>query len=366
MKASNDNNRKRLKLVVSDFHLGAGHRNSDGSINILEDFFHDREFIEFINYFSSGEYENADVELIINGDFFNLLMIDFEEVEPEIVTERVALRRMRKIMKGHLATINAMKYFQSLPFKNLSFVMGNHDPGILFPSVQDLIREYCGKDVRFFLDSYEFDGIYVEHGNQYEVANAFDRKQYFLTKGLAEPVLNQPWGTYFLVHVVNTIKRDKRHFDKVLPFSTYMRWLIVYDLRFSLKIFWMIIRFFFISRFKNDPRRNTSLRQTLSILLEAPVFPDLDEAAERILMTRDDIRTVIFGHNHRPAFREVAPGKLYINTGTWNEMTHLELDRIGNRLMCTFAFIEFIDNQAQASLRVWKGRRRLSVEADVA
>ncbi len=357
---------RKIKLVVSDLHLGAGHRNPNGSINILEDFFHDREFIEFLEYFGSGMYENAEVELILNGDFFNLLMIDFVEVDPDVITELVALRRMKRIMEGHKATMNALRYFHSLNGKSLTFIMGNHDPGILFPSVQELIRKYTGEKTRFFLEAYEFDGVYVEHGNQYEVANMFDRNKYFLTENLPQPVLNQPWGTLFLVHVINTIKRSKPHFDKVLPFGTYLKWLLLYDFSFGMRIVRMILSFFFKSRFRNDPRRNNSLQQTLNILLEAPVFPDLDEAAERILATREDIHTVIFGHNHRPAFRTFGPGKEYVNTGTWNAMTHLEVDRIGTRLVCTFAMIEYVGLRPQVSLKVWRGKRKLTAEVDVA
>ncbi|MGA0163336.1 MAG: metallophosphoesterase [Bdellovibrionota bacterium] len=358
----------KIKLVVSDFHLGSGARNADGSLNVLEDFFHDREFIEFLEHYSSGDFEDIEVELIFNGDFFNLLMIDYEEPDPEVVTELVALRRMKKIMDGHKATMNALRYFNSLEGKKLVFVMGNHDPGILFPSVQELIRKYVGESARFFLDAYVFDGVYIEHGNQYEVANAFDRNQYFLTKDLPEPVLNQPWGTHFLVHVINTVKRGKPHFDKVLPFPAYLKWLLLYDRSFFFKVFWMILRFFFISRFRNDPRKNTSFLQTLKILLEAPVFPDLDEAAEKILATREDLHTVIFGHNHRPVHRQFANQKEYINTGTWNEMTHLELDRLGTRLQCTFALISYSDAslKPQVSLKVWNGKHRLHVEQDVA
>jgi UDP-2,3-diacylglucosamine pyrophosphatase LpxH len=357
---------KAIKLVVSDFHLGAGHRKPDGSLNILEDFFYDREFIEFLQHYSNGDYESIPVELIVNGDFFNLLMIDFEEVDQDVITELVALRRMKAIMDGHKAMMNAMKYFNTLPEKSITFIMGNHDPGILFPSVQSLIREYIGEDIRFHLDAYEFDGIYVEHGNQYEVANSFDRSQYFLTKGLPEPVLNQPWGTHFLVNVINKIKRDRPHFDKILPFSIYLRWLLIYDIRFFFGTCFEILKFFFSSRFQNDPRRNASFLQTLKILLEAPVFPDLDDAAERILLTRQEIRTVIFGHNHRPVFRQFAPGKEYINTGTWNEMTNLEVDRLGTRLVCSFALIEYFDSRVETSLKIWKGFKRLQVEADVA
>jgi UDP-2,3-diacylglucosamine pyrophosphatase LpxH len=358
----------KIKLVVSDFHLGSGSRNADGSLNVLEDFFHDREFIEFLEHYSQGDFEKLEVELIFNGDFFNLLMIDYEEPDPEVVTELVALRRMKRIMEGHRAVMNALRYFNSLPDKKLVFVMGNHDPGILFPSVQELIRSYVGESARFFLDAYVFDGVYVEHGNQYEVANAFDRSQYFLTENLPEPVLNQPWGTHFLVHVINTVKRGKPHFDKVLPFPAYLKWLLLYDRHLFFKVLWMIIRFFFISRFKNDPRKNTSLRQTIKILVEAPVFPDLDEAAEKILETRDDLHTVIFGHNHRPVHRQFRDGKEYVNTGTWNEMTHLELDRLGTRLQCTFALIAYSQKllKPQVSLKVWNGRQRLHVEQDVA
>jgi UDP-2,3-diacylglucosamine pyrophosphatase LpxH len=357
---------KKIKLVVSDFHLGAGHRNADGSINILEDFFHDREFIEFLEYFGTGPYADSEVELILNGDFFNLLMIDYEEIDPDVITELVALRRMKKIMEGHKATMNALRYFQSLPQKQLTFVMGNHDPGILFPSVQTLISSYVGEKARFFLESYEFDGIYVEHGNQYEVANQFNRNKYFLTKDLPAPVLNQPWGTLFLVHVVNKIKRTKPHFDKVLPFGTYLKWLLLYDFRFGIRTIWMIVQFFFKSRFRDDPRRKNTLGQTLEILLEAPLFPDLDDAAERILATREDIHAVIFGHNHRPTFRQFGPGKEYINTGTWNEMTNLAVDRLGSRLVCTFALIEYGSRLPAVSLKIWRGRRKPYVEVDVA
>lgn len=356
----------RIKLIVSDFHLGAGPRNPDGSVNILEDFFHDREFMEFLEYFSSGQYADVEVEVILNGDFFNLLQIDFDEVDADVVSELTALRRMRRIMEGHRSMMNALRYFQSLPGKSLTFVMGNHDPGIIFPSVQNLIREFVGESARFYLESYEFDGVYVEHGNQYEVANQFDRKEYLLRRHLPQPVLNQPWGSYFLVHVVNQIKRVKPQFDKVLPFGTYLRWLFLYDLKFALQLMTRMIRYFFQSRFRNDPRRNASLRQTLKIMKEAPLFPDLDDAAERILMTRDDIHTVIFGHNHRPTLRQFAPNKVYLNTGTWNRLTHLELERFGTRLQCTFAHIEYQGSRVLSSLKVWNGRRRLTSEADVA
>lgn len=359
----------KTKVVVSDFHLGAGHRNLDGSLNILEDFFHDREFIEFLQFLSSGSYEASEVELVINGDFFNLLMIDFEEIDPDIVTELSALRRMTRILEGHKAVMNALKYFQSHENKSVVFIMGNHDPGIVFASVQTLIRQYIGDKTRFYLESYEFDGIHIEHGNQYEPANAFDRRAYLISDGIPEPVLNQPWGSQFYVNFINRIKRRKPHFDKVLPFWTYVKWTLLYDFKFGIRLIAQMIGFFIKTRFMKDPRRSTSFRQTLRILFgtstTSPISPDLGDAAERILMTRDDIHTVIFGHNHRPTYRQFYVGKNYVNTGTWNAMTHLDLERLGTAIFCTFALIEYVGLRPHTSLKVWKGRRKLATEVDL-
>jgi UDP-2,3-diacylglucosamine pyrophosphatase LpxH len=165
---------------------------------------------------------------------------------------------------------------------------------------------------------------------------------------------------------VNRLKKKYPKGDKVLPFSIYLKWMFVYHFRMGVRFVWQIITFFFKSRFHNDPRRNNAFRDTVKILFEASVFPDLDNSAERILMTRDDVHTVFFGHNHRPTYREFAPGKVYINTGTWNKMTHLEIDRLGTRLACTFGLIEYTGEKPEASLKLWKGYPKLCEEVDVA
>ena len=59
---------KKVKLVVSDFHIGSGSVLPDGCPNLLEDFIYDGLFIDFLQHYTSGKYDAADVELIINGD----------------------------------------------------------------------------------------------------------------------------------------------------------------------------------------------------------------------------------------------------------------------------------------------------------
>ena len=81
-------NRRRFKLVVSDFHLGKGRYFRDGTQNILEDFIYDREFAEFLAYYRTGEFSDVDVELILNGDILNLLQIDYYGVHTHLITDR--------------------------------------------------------------------------------------------------------------------------------------------------------------------------------------------------------------------------------------------------------------------------------------
>ena len=61
---------RRLKLVVSDFHLGKGPYREDGSVNVFEDFRQDGKFAQFLDFHREGEWRDAEVELIANGDFF--------------------------------------------------------------------------------------------------------------------------------------------------------------------------------------------------------------------------------------------------------------------------------------------------------
>ena len=70
--------KKRIKLVVSDLHLGLGQFLEDGRLNLLEEFYFDDKFAEFLHYYTTGDYADCDVELILNGDIFNFLQTDYK------------------------------------------------------------------------------------------------------------------------------------------------------------------------------------------------------------------------------------------------------------------------------------------------
>ena len=66
---------KKYKVVISDLHLGRGRTLEGGATNSLEEFYFGKKLIEFFNYYCSGEFRDAEVECVINGDFLNFLGI---------------------------------------------------------------------------------------------------------------------------------------------------------------------------------------------------------------------------------------------------------------------------------------------------
>ena len=81
---------KKLKLVVSDFHLGTGARLPSGRFNAMEDFVHDSRFSEFLEYYTTPEYKKWDIELIFNGDMLNLIQVDYRGHYTSVITESIS------------------------------------------------------------------------------------------------------------------------------------------------------------------------------------------------------------------------------------------------------------------------------------
>src|SRR5262245_40770649 len=95
----------KLELVISDFHLSRGKWLKNGRRNPLEDFHQDERFKEMLDFYSSGKYSTWDVELVVNGDFFDPLAIvpvDGRELDyPHEVEEPAAVAKFISIIEGH-------------------------------------------------------------------------------------------------------------------------------------------------------------------------------------------------------------------------------------------------------------------------
>lgn len=356
---------KKIKLVISDLHLGKGRVLEDGSLNSLEEFYYGEKLIEFIQFYSTGVYKEYDVEIIINGDFLNFLQVDYRGHFLTVITESVALEILQFIVKGHPKVFSALKEFVSKEGNSLTYVVGNHDQAMLFPSCRSFLSEAVGNSIRYKNIVYFFDGVHIEHGHMHEAANRIDPKKFFLKKDLAEPILNLPFGSHFFVDFVMKVKHKYPYVDKIRPFTKMVRWSFINETFMSIRTVISLFGYFVKNTFRNDPRRSWPMKRIMQIIWESAVFPDLSDSAKKVLAD-ERVHTVIFGHSHVYQYRQWAENKEYFNTGTWTEVTSLDIVSLGKITKLTYVMIEYPDESGRprSRLKEWHGYHR--IEEDVA
>jgi UDP-2,3-diacylglucosamine pyrophosphatase LpxH len=370
---------KKIKLVISDFHLSRGKWLENGRRNPLEDFHQDDRFKEFLDYYGTGEYEDADVELIVNGDFFDPLAViplpgrdgKLPPLEyPLEVEEPAAVEKFKSILNGHPVSFGAMKDFLKRG-KKIIFRWGNHDAALLWPAVQELLRNHLSPplphQVEFQKDPYIFDRICIDHGHQYEFLNQFDENNIFIerkTKYGIKKIQNLPFGSFFVLGFINRVKLQRSYINQVQPFRLYIRLSLLLEPMFFF-INGIYAAWFFIKmRFITHPMRFARLKKTFLLILEVFHRPSLEDITEEFFMGPEGGQlpydTIIMGHNHQANMRLYPGGKQYINTGTWIPITSLDMSTLGRQILRTYALIEYVDGKARASLKIWHGEPHLT------
>lgn len=349
---------------MSDLHFGTGLTNDDGTVNSFEEFYFDQKFIEFLEYYSKGNFRDIDIELILNGDILNFLQIDYKGHYVPVITESMSLNKLNRIYEGHGRVFDALKEFASLENKRITYVIGNHDQEMMWAAVQSKFSEMVGAEVNFCQLVYYFDGVHIEHGHMHEAANRMNPKKFFLRKNLPEPILNLPFGSHFFVEYVIKLKKSYAHIDKVRPFGKMVRWVLFNETWFTLKSLGGMIVYFVNSLLNKDPRKSWSFKTLLRVLLESAVFPDLTENAKKILKD-DRVHTVIFGHSHVYKYRQWGEGKEYFNTGTWTDITSLDVSSLGKMTKLTYVALSYSAGKSRprGRLKEWRGYHR--IEEDV-
>jgi len=361
---------KIKKIVISDLHLSDGQR--EGELNPWENFYHDDKLAEFLRYYSTDYYEDEEVELIINGDFFDLLQVRYDGGFPTEVTERIAVAKLKACLDGHPIVVAAMRQFVDTPHKRIVVLPGNHDMELCFAGCQRLLTErVCGdpNDPRVFFVTdrsfYEFDGVQVHHGMQFEAMNRIPWDRIFVHRGLEEPILYQPFGSLFLLRVLNVLKGERPYIDRVQPFKLYFLGALVFDTGIALRLLGMALMVFWQYRLRPllQGRVNKArIRASLDGFLEYSAFPNFERKVRRIMRRNPRVHTVIIGHTHLRKVRRFGHHKTYINTGTWTDLISLDIANLGmSRELCyaTIEYFEDADQPPQATLRAWQGYRDL-------
>ncbi len=371
---------ERFKIVISDCHLSAG-RFYEGRLNPHEDFFFDDEMVEFFDHFSTGAYgqdpgsgDPIEVELVINGDYLDFLNVPQQGDFEDAITEEVSLAKLEAILAGHPKVMEALRRFASRPGKYITYVVGNHDPDLFFPAVRDrILREWNPEGlaladgtpkVRILheTDRIEYpEGVAIHHGNQFEAVHVLNfQKPLLENPELDRPVLNLPWGSFYVLKVINRLKWERDYVDKVRPIKLFLFIGLIVDTWFTIRFGFLTAFYFLMTRFVPSPSRRSRFRVTLDIFKQEAqgVFPDLENFARKLLDEKPELRTVIFGHTHRPMNRIWPDGRQYINTGTWTKMINMDWRGMGQQFRLTFALIRLKEGRAHCDLRQWQGESR--------
>ena len=365
---------EHIKLVISDFHLSRGRYTRDGRRNPLEDFHQDERFREMLEHYTSGHYAQIPVELVVNGDFFDPLAVNSLPEPgrktprldyPTEVEEDAAVSKFRLICEGHPVTIDALRSFLQRG-KKIIFRWGNHDAALLWPKVQEAIREILGpprpEALEFQQQPYVFDRICIDHGHQYETLNHFDENRMFLdrrTKEGVKRIQNLPFGSFFVLGFLNRIKLKRSYINQVYPFKNYLLWSLFMDPVFFFVNGFKVAWFFIKMRFVTHPMRFARIHKTFLLITESFHRKSLEDHAEKTFFgaTGSEVPydILILGHNHQAAHRVFPGGKTYLNTGTWIPLTSLDIGSLGHRVMRTYALIEYLNGKPRVALKVWHG-----------
>ncbi len=350
-----------LKLVFSDFHLGRGVYLPSGLPNLLEEFHQDAKLAELLEYYSVGPGRRGagDVEAVFNGDFLDYLSVDVSGGYPDALFEALAVEATALICDGHPIVFDALRRFAATPGCRIRYQLGNHDPAIAWPSVQEYLRQRVGAPIEFGFDGYEFDDVRIEHGHQHEVGHQFDTAQLILPAGplgRKEPIINFPFGCFFVACFLTGLRGRRHYISQVVPFRLYLRWAFVNDFWFAL---WAGIRvgaFFIKMRFIRHPTRFSRFSKTLKILRDIFWPPRLEKVAARLL-DRAAYRILIMGHNHEACLRTYPHGKQYLNSGTWTGFTSFEPPLLGRHLVRSYVILEReAGGTWRAALKQWFGK----------
>lgn len=359
----------RIKLIVSDCHLSAG-RFFEGRLNPHEDFNLDDDMCDLFEHFSTGPYgEGVEVELILNGDYLDFLNVPVRGEFEDFITRERADYKCDAILAGHPKVMAAIKRFASQPGKRVTYLIGNHDADLAFPSVREKLIRAWDPEGRFpspvvtlihDKDRIEYpEGVEIRHGNQMEAASELDFERPFLKTSDGIEYLNIPWGSFYVLKIINRLKHEREQLDKIRPIKLFLAVGLITDPVFTMKYMFLSGYYFFKSRVLGAWRLRRGLKNMWGILKEeAMLFQDLERPARKILDESPKVKTVIFGHTHRPMDKVYADGKQYINTGTWTKMIDLDWRYGGRQIRRTFALVTLRDGQSRCELRQWSGEHQ--------
>ncbi|MBL7663974.1 MAG: metallophosphoesterase [Bacteriovoracaceae bacterium] len=338
---------QKTLLVISDIHLGAGVY-FEGHRNPLEDFNSDHEFVDFIEYFCTGDYAQREVELVINGDFFDFLAVPYVKYfDDEYWSEIAALDKLKIIMNAHPEVLNSLRKFLHAKNKKIIYIIGNHDAEMVFDSLKEELLGYFNDVKDRFIISNNIEtynphkGIYIQHGHQYERAHHFHLQDCIILSQNGRKYFVPPWGSYYVTRVVNKFKVERSYINEVRPIKNFLIHGLIFDTFFTIRFMLANVFYFLMVRFWHYFMQNPDWKKIRSNLeQELQLFQNFESLTREFFEKTPDAKVLIVGHTHQPNLQTFKDGTMFLNTGTWTKMINLDFNRLQSGRSLTFAQID--------------------------
>ena len=245
----------RRYLIVSDTHLSDVEEHADGWKRFKSAaFLRDEDFAALTQRFVAETAPGDELVLVLNGDIFDFCITTLVPQEPPWPlrrrertrglepSEAKSVWKLELILEQHPVFVAALAEFLGLGHR-VVYVLGNHDHELHWASVQAVLvralhshaaREglSCPEDpIRFepwFY--YDPDGLYVEHGHQYDIYSSFPHILCPTAQLDGEEILALPLGGFsnrYLVSILGFF--NPRSTDYICNLPGYVaHWLRFY------------------------------------------------------------------------------------------------------------------------------------------
>jgi UDP-2,3-diacylglucosamine pyrophosphatase LpxH len=212
----------RLIVVISDLHMGPG-RDDSGNWHAVEDFRWRDEFIGFVNAMSAAQ---LDVDLVVNGDLFELLQspsVPCAHRDPRLgCTASEVLQRVSIATKAHAMELAALGRFAATRDHRIHIVPGDHDAALLIPDVWQRVVTAIGAPAgRVTLAASGSwtspdGGVHIEHGHQLPLsADRFSKWPAVTVSSGGRMHLERPWGEQVILPFYNRVESKYPAVDNI-------------------------------------------------------------------------------------------------------------------------------------------------------
>jgi len=207
---------ERVVVVFSDIEMGQG--------GPTDDFPHSEFLAELVLRYAEDPYRDVPVDMVFNGDTFDLLKTPYLGQYPHHITAEVATGKMGSIAMAHPAFFRAVgKLLASGRDRQVHFVVGNHDAELLFPEVQSLVRSLCGGSRKVSFPGFELliGPVHIEHGSQQDTLFWMDPERPFIDVD-GERLLHLSWASVALLDAIIPLHAWLHTFDRLRPRARVM------------------------------------------------------------------------------------------------------------------------------------------------